>query len=46
VEHKEVRRVKPWLSELDVPEEWQELAGNRRAAGGRHISCEIDSGTK
>jgi hypothetical protein len=25
---KEVRRVKPWLSELDVPE-WQELAGNR-----------------
>jgi hypothetical protein len=25
---KEARRVKPWLSELDVPE-WQELAGDR-----------------
>ena len=29
VERKEARRVKPWLSELDVPEEWQELAGDR-----------------
>ena len=28
VERKEARRVKPWLSELDVPE-WQELAGDR-----------------
>jgi hypothetical protein len=35
-ERKEARRVKPWLSELDVPEwqeldvpEWQELAGDR-----------------
>jgi hypothetical protein len=27
-EAKEARRVKPWLSELDVPE-WQELAGDR-----------------
>jgi hypothetical protein len=26
VERKEARRVKPWLSELDVPE-WQEPAG-------------------
>jgi hypothetical protein len=28
VERKEAWRVKPWLSELDVPE-WQELAGDR-----------------
>jgi hypothetical protein len=28
VERKEARRVKPWLSGLDVPE-WQELAGDR-----------------
>jgi hypothetical protein len=28
VERKEARRVKPWLSELDVPE-WQELEGDR-----------------
>jgi hypothetical protein len=28
VERKEARRVRPWLSELDVPE-WQELAGDR-----------------
>jgi hypothetical protein len=28
VERKEARRVKPWLSELDVPE-WRELAGDR-----------------
>jgi hypothetical protein len=28
VERKEARRVKPWLSELDVLE-WQELAGDR-----------------
>jgi hypothetical protein len=28
VERKEARRVKPWLSDLDVPE-WQELAGDR-----------------
>jgi hypothetical protein len=28
VERKEARRVKPWLSELHVPE-WQELAGDR-----------------
>jgi hypothetical protein len=26
---KEARRVKPWLSELDVPEWQQELAGDR-----------------
>jgi hypothetical protein len=25
LERKEARRIKPWLSELDVPE-WQELA--------------------
>jgi hypothetical protein len=32
VERKEGRRVKPWLSELDVTQdvpEWQELAGDR-----------------
>jgi hypothetical protein len=29
VERKEARRVKPWLSELDVPEWRQELAGDR-----------------
>jgi hypothetical protein len=34
VERKEARRVKPWLSELDVPE-WQELAGDR--LGGRKM---------
>jgi hypothetical protein len=28
VERKEALRVKPWLSELDVPG-WQELAGDR-----------------
>jgi hypothetical protein len=28
LERKEARRVKPWLSELGVPE-WQELAGDR-----------------
>jgi hypothetical protein len=28
LERKEARRVKPWLSELDVPE-WQELTGDR-----------------
>jgi hypothetical protein len=30
VERKEVRRVKPLLSELQVPAEWQELAKDRR----------------
>ena len=34
VERKDARRVKPWLSELDVPE-WQELAGDRLWGGGR-----------
>jgi hypothetical protein len=34
VERKEARRVKLWLSELDVPE-WQELAGDR--LGWRHM---------
>jgi hypothetical protein len=48
VERKEVWRVKPWLSELDVPE-WQELAGerlgwrkmlkSRRASRHEHSLC-------
>jgi hypothetical protein len=29
VERKEARRVRPWLSELDVPE-WQGLVGRDR----------------
>jgi hypothetical protein len=37
VERKEARRVKPWLSELDVPE-WQELAGDRLGLGWRKMS--------
>jgi hypothetical protein len=37
LERKEARRVKPWLSELDVPE-WQELAGDR--LGWRKIDVE------
>jgi hypothetical protein len=32
VEQKEARRVKPWLSELDVPE-WQELRGTGWGGG-------------
>jgi hypothetical protein len=38
VERKEARRVKPWLSKLDVPE-WQELAGDR--LGWRKMSKSI-----
>jgi hypothetical protein len=36
VERKEVRRVKPLLSELQVPE-WQELAKDRRAWGWKKM---------
>jgi hypothetical protein len=41
VERKEARRVKPWLSELDVPE-WQELlAGDRLGWWGMLKSIKI-----
>jgi hypothetical protein len=50
VERKEVRRVRPLLSELQVPPEWQELAKDRpksersgeicrRASGHGDILC-------
>jgi hypothetical protein len=53
VERKEARRVKPWLSELDVPE-WQELAG-RGPAGvegdaeehqDTNMACVVGTGQK
>jgi hypothetical protein len=40
VERKEARRVKPWLSGLDVPE-WQELAGDRLGWGKMLKSIKI-----
>jgi hypothetical protein len=40
VERKEARRVKPWLSELDIPE-WQELAGDRLGWGKMLKSIKI-----
>jgi hypothetical protein len=54
VERKEARRVKPWLSELDVPE-WQELGAGGGPAGveedveehqDTNIACVAGTGQK
>jgi hypothetical protein len=53
LERKEARRVKLWLSELDVPE-WQELAGDRLSGveedveehQDMNIACVVGTGQK